>query len=56
MATRKPRADTSTVTYTVLTPVEHDQVAYVPGDTIDLDADTAQPLLDCKAIAPIAAA
>lgn len=39
-------------TYTVLTPVSHDNKDYAPGKSIDLDDDQAAPLLECKAVEP----
>lgn len=38
-------------TYTVVTTVTHDQVQYDPDSTIELDDDTAAPLLKVGAIA-----
>lgn len=55
MATKKqaPGADpVPTITYTVLTPVNHDGEDYLPGLPIWLTAEQAKPLLDVQAIGP----
>ncbi len=38
--------------FKVLTPLDHDGKRYAPGKLIELDEDTAAPLLDVAAIAP----
>lgn len=38
--------------YTVLTPVEHDNKAYEPAATISIEDEQAAPLLAVKAIEP----
>jgi hypothetical protein len=52
MATRPKKNNDAALTYEVLSPLEHDQVLYVPGEMVALTSDVAQPLLDCRVIAP----
>lgn len=58
MATNKKSASSTdqsvsveTKSYTVLTPVLHNGESFGPGDSIDLDSVTADPLLAVAAIA-----
>jgi len=37
-------------TYTVLSPIEHDQEAYAVGESVELTPEQAAPLLAVKAI------
>lgn len=43
----------SETTYVVLSPVHHDGVLYVPGETMELDEATAAPLLGIESIAAV---
>ena len=45
----KPKA-----TYDVLSPLNHDQVAYAIGEQVELDDKQAAPLLAAGDIAPVA--
>lgn len=42
----------ATKTFIVKTPVNHDNTVFVPGETIDLEAKAAEPLLAVGAIEP----
>jgi hypothetical protein len=48
--TKKPAGPVTT--YTVLSPLEHDQEPYAVGESIELTPEQAAPLLGVKAIEP----
>lgn len=55
MATSKKaaaRADQPTATYTVQSPLDHDNDRYAAGDTVDLTEEQAKPLLELRVIKP----
>lgn len=54
MATKLKTAEQPTKTYTVTSPLDHDQVLYQPGEPVDLTDAQAAPLLGLaiKANAP----
>lgn len=53
MATRKPKnapvdPNVELPTFEVLQPLQHDGVAYAPGDLVQLDDDAAAALIACN--------
>lgn len=45
MATKPKASEQPTKTYTVTSPLDHDQVLYQPGEPVDLTDAQAAPLL-----------
>lgn len=50
MATSRPKKDAPLGTYRVLSPLDHDQVQYAPGESVELTDEAAKPLLDLRAV------
>ena len=55
MATSRPKKDVPLATYLVLSPLNHDQIDYAAGETVELSSDQATPLLNCGVVKAVPA-